>query len=140
MNMQKFPWVILISKAKLCHNKVIKKIIFIIYFFNFLLRFMFKMHNIIIHNFPIPGIYVLHSSIHLLPWIKAYCLHEEFAPAEEVLSMGEGCLSMESKPIFRRVSEKTTVNSQQLSWQERLGIKPSTLRLPVLRVELLGHL
>ena len=48
-----------------------------------------------------------------------------------------GSLFKRSQPIFIRVSEKTTENSERLSQQARPWIEPDTSRLPVLRAELL---
>ena len=45
---------------------------------------------------------------------------------------GGGCLAKRVYPMFTRVSEKTTENSEWLGRQERLGIEPDTSRLPVL--------
>ena len=44
-----------------------------------------------------------------------------------------GGLSKGSQPVFKRVLEKTTEYSEQLSRQTWLGIEPGTSRLPVLR-------
>ena len=41
-------------------------------------------------------------------------------------------------PVFTRVSEKITENSQRLIRQVQPGIEPDTSHLPVLRLEALG--
>ena len=46
-------------------------------------------------------------------------------------------LSKGSYPVFKRVQEKTTENSEWLSRSARLGFEPFTSRLPALRAELL---
>ena len=43
------------------------------------------------------------------------------------------------KPVFTRVSEKTTENFEWLSRQARSGIESGTSRQPVLSAEPLGH-
>ena len=45
-----------------------------------------------------------------------------------------GGLSKGSYPVFTRVSEKTTENSERLGRQARLQIKPDIFRLPVFNV------
>ena len=40
-------------------------------------------------------------------------------------------LSKRSQPVFKRISEKTTENSERLGRQARPGIEPGTSRLPV---------
>ena len=44
-----------------------------------------------------------------------------------------GSLSKGCHPVFTRVLEKTTENSEQLALQERPGIVPGTSNLPALR-------
>ena len=46
-----------------------------------------------------------------------------------------GGLSKGSQPVFTRVSEKTTENSERLGRQARPGFEPGTSRLPVLSVK-----
>ena len=50
-----------------------------------------------------------------------------------------GGLSKGSKPLFTRVSEKTTENYERLSRQVQPGNELGTYRLPVLSVEPLRH-
>ena len=45
-----------------------------------------------------------------------------------------GDLSKGSYPVFTRVSEKTTENSERLGRQARPGLEPGTSRLPVLSI------
>ena len=58
-------------------------------------------------------------------------------PINEVPSLGG--LSKGCEPVFTRVSEKTTENSERIGRQARLGFEPGTSRLPVFRAEPLGH-
>ena len=58
--------------------------------------------------------------------------HQGPKPMGEVPSVGG--LSKGSQPIFTRVSEKTTENSERLGRQARPGFEPGTFRLPVLNV------
>ena len=43
-----------------------------------------------------------------------------------------GIILKGAKPVFMRVSEKTTENSERLGRQERPGVESETCRLPVL--------
>ena len=49
-------------------------------------------------------------------------------PINEVPSLGG--LSKGCEPVFTRVSEKTTENSERIGRQARLGFEPGTSRLP----------
>ena len=53
-------------------------------------------------------------------------------PADRAI---RGCFT----PVFTRVSEKTTGNSERLRRQTRLGIEPGTYRLPALIAKSLEH-
>ena len=49
-----------------------------------------------------------------------------------------GGLSKGSQPVFKRVSEKTTENSERLDRQAWPGIEPGTSRLPVQNRSVIG--
>ena len=73
-----------------------------------------------------------------VPFVKDYCMlccrdqpngpHVRPGPMGRVTSVGG--LSYGSKPVFTRVSEKTSENSERLGRQSRLRIESGTSRLP----------